>query len=170
MTGTENASATSTELTADYEKTIVFKADPGAAFDALTELSGLSAWWTRATGSGDAGRELQFRFDAPDPCVMRVDQATRSTAVQWTVTACNFLPEWVGTRPVFTITPVDRDTTELHFRHHGLTPNLECIDMCTRGWDHFLESLRQYVEVGRGMPYGSDVDQARRVRQTHEHE
>jgi hypothetical protein len=34
---------------------------------------------------------------------------------------------------------------------------------CTRGWDHFIESLRQYVEVGRGMPRGSDADKARRV-------
>ena len=28
--------------------------------------------------------------------------------------------------------------------------------MCTHGWNHYLESLRQYVEVGHGMPQGSD--------------
>lgn len=91
---------------ADYQKTIRVNAGPGALFDALTTESGLSAWWTRATGSGDGG--------------------------------------------------------ELHFRHRGLTPALDCIEECTRGWDHFLQSLRTYVEMGRGMPLGSEEDNARR--------
>ena len=37
--------------------------------------------------------------------------------------------------------------------------------MCTRGWDHYLPSLRDYVETGRGNPRGSDGDQARRARE-----
>jgi uncharacterized protein YndB with AHSA1/START domain len=160
MTDTEQRSAT--QAKADYRKTIRVKACPGALFDALTTVSGLTAWWTRATGSGDAGGELTFFFSSPEPCVMHVDQATRPTSVQWTVTDCGFLPDWVGTRPTFTIIPVDGDASELQFRHHGLTPELDCIEQCTRGWDHFLESLREYVEVGRGMPRGSSADNARR--------
>ena len=61
-----------------------------------------------------------------------------------------------------TITPVDGNESELQFRHHGLTSQLDCIDQCTRGWDHFLVSLRDHVEVGRGMPRASDADDARR--------
>jgi uncharacterized protein YndB with AHSA1/START domain len=147
----------------DYEKTIRVNADPGALFEALTSLSGLAAWWTDVTGSGAAGGDLTFWFDPPEPCVIHVDQATRPTSVHWTVTACDFLPDWVGTRPTFTITPVDGDASELRFRHQGLTPDLDCIEMCTRGWDHFLVSFRDYVEVGRGSPRGSDADTARRV-------
>ena len=146
----------------DYQKTIRVQAAPDALFDALTSLSGLAAWWTGVTGSGDAGGELRFVFDHPEPCVMRVDQASRPTSVRWTVTDCGFLPDWVGTRPTFTITPVDGDGSELRFQHHGLTQELDCIDMCTRGWDHFLGSLRAYVETGRGMPHGSSADLARR--------
>jgi hypothetical protein len=97
---------------------------------------------------------------------MRVSPESTSPTLlrspQWTVNECSFLPDWVGTRPTFTITPVDRDASELQFRHHGLTPELDCIEQCTRGWDHFLESLREYVEVGRGMPRGSSADKARR--------
>jgi len=60
--------------------------------------------------------------------------------------------------------PADGDATELHFRHHGLTPELGCIEASTRGWDHFLgTSLREYVEVGRGSPLGSSADKARRA-------
>jgi uncharacterized protein YndB with AHSA1/START domain len=163
MTDIEQPSATQARASVDYQKTIRMKAGPGALFEALTSVSGLAAWWTRVTGSGDAGGELKFFFDSPEPCVMHVDEATLQTSVQWTVTDCNFLPDWVGTRPTFTITPVDGDASELQFRHHGLTPELDCIEMCTRGWDHFLESLREYVEVGRGMPLGSDADNARRA-------
>jgi uncharacterized protein YndB with AHSA1/START domain len=160
---TEQRLAASADASTDYQKTIRVKADPEALFAALTSLSGLAAWWTDVTGSGVAGGELTFWFDAPEPCVMHVDQATRPTSVQWTVTACDFLPDWVGTRPTFTITPVDGDASELHFRHRGLTAALDCIEMCTRGWDHFLVSFRDYVEAGRGSPRGSDADEARRV-------
>ena len=109
MMETAQPSATQADPSADYQKTIRVKAHPGALFDALTNVSGLAAWWTRVTGSGDAGGELRFFFDSADPCVMHVDQATRPTSLQWTVTDCSFLPDWIGTRPTFTITPVDGD-------------------------------------------------------------
>jgi len=82
--------------------------------------------------------------------------------VRWTVTDCPFLPDWIGTKPTFTVTPVDGDTTELHFRHYGLSEELECIDMCTRSWNHYMTSLRDHLEVGHGSPYGSPADRARR--------
>ncbi|MET7994523.1 SRPBCC domain-containing protein [Amycolatopsis sp. NPDC005232] len=148
-------------MTPDYQKTVSVNAAPDTVFDALTTLAGLGAWWTRVTGSGDAGGELRFFFSHPDPCVMRVDEATRPSVVRWTVTSCDFLPDWVGTRPVFTIVPVD-GATEIRFRHHGLTAELDCLDMCTRGWNHFTESLRVYAESGVGMPSGSPADLARR--------
>ena len=72
----------------------------------------------------------------------------------------------------FSITAVEGDASELHFRRHGLTPELECIEMCTRSWDNFIVSLRDYAEVGRGMPFGSrgmpfgsGEDNARRLRE-----
>jgi uncharacterized protein YndB with AHSA1/START domain len=156
MTDTEQSSAAPAGASADYQKAIRVMASPGTLFNALTTLSGLAAWWVpRVTGSGEAGGQLRFFMNSPEPLVIHVDQATRPTSVRWTVTDCDFLPEWVGTRPAFTITRVDGDTSELQFRHHGLTPELGCIEMCTRGWDHFLVSLRDYVEFGHGMPMGS---------------
>jgi uncharacterized protein YndB with AHSA1/START domain len=148
---------------ADYEKTIRVDAAPDAVFDALITVDGLTAWWTPATGSGDTGGELRFSMNAPDPCVMRVDDARRPTFVQWTVTECAFEPDWVGTRPTFTIRPVDGGTSEVRFVHIGLTPELDCIEVCTRGWNHFIPSLRDHVERGEGSPNGSPADLARRA-------
>jgi uncharacterized protein YndB with AHSA1/START domain len=149
----------------DYQTTIRITADPETLFDALTDVSALSAWWVPATGSGEAGGELNFHMSFPEPLVIRVEEATPTT-VRWHVTACDFEPDWVGTRPTFTITPGEGETTELHFRHQGLTAELECIEMCTSGWNHYIGSLRQYVETGQGSPKGSSADNARRVTES----
>ena len=64
---------------ADYQATIQVKASPAALFDALTTASGLAAWWNPATGSGEAGGELRFIMNAPEPLVIHVDEATKPT-------------------------------------------------------------------------------------------
>ena len=161
MTSTES-SATPT----DYQTTIRVKATPDAVFDALTTVTGLAAWWNPATGSGAAGGELRFIMSAPEPLVIHVDEATRPKTVHWLVTDCPFLPDWIGTRPTFTIAPVDGETSELHFHHQGLSEELECIEMCTRSWNHYMTSLRDYLETGDGNPFGSPADLARRQAQS----
>jgi hypothetical protein len=85
--------------------------------------------------------------------------------VRWTVTDCPFLPDWQGTRPTFTIHAVDDETSELDFHHQGLNEDLECIDMCTRSWNHYITSLRDYLTAGSGSPFGSPADRARREAQ-----
>jgi hypothetical protein len=146
----------------DYETVIRVKAPADAAFDAITTTTPLTAWWAPAMGNGDSGSELKFFMNSPDPLVIHVDIATPPTSVEWTVTDCPFLTDWVGTRPTFKITPLDGNESEVQFRHVGLTSELECIDMCSRSWDHFMLSLRDYVETGVGSPMGSDADIARR--------
>jgi uncharacterized protein YndB with AHSA1/START domain len=160
MTSTEPQSAPT-----DYETTIRVDTSPDAVFDALTTTAGLAAWWNPATGSGEAGGDLRFVMNAPEPLVIHVDEATRPTSVRWTVTDCPFLPDWEGTQPTFTIRAVDDGTSELHFRHRGLHDALECIDMCSRSWDHYMTSLRDQLEAGRGSPYGSPSDKARRAEE-----
>ena len=148
--------------TADYQTTVRVNASPDAVFDALTTVGGLAAWWNPATGTGAAGGELKFIMNAPEPLVIHVDEAIRPTYVRWTVTDCPFLPDWIGTRPSFTITPVGGDATDLHFEHKGMREELECFHMCTRSWDHYMRSLREYLETGHGMPFGSPADLRRR--------
>ena len=143
----------------DYRKTIEIQGPPEALFEALTTTTGLSAWWAAATGSALTGGGITFFF--PDPLVMHVDRAD-AAAVEWTVVSYDVLPEWPGTRPTFAIRPTDGGS-EVQFCHHGLTADLECREMCSRGWDHFLDSLRQYVETGKGAPLGSATDQSRRT-------
>ena len=147
----------------DYRKTIDIQATPEAVFSAIATVEGVNGWWTRATGSADRGGQLEFWFGSDDHLVVTVEEAARPSTVCWVVTECDFLPDWVGTRPTFTLTPLANDATRLHFRHHGLSQELDCIEMCTRGWDHFIPSLGQYVETGTGNPVGSAAERARRL-------
>lgn len=147
----------------DYTKTITVAATADTLFDAITTADGLTAWWTEAEGSGDTGGELRFSMSAPEPLRVHVDEATRPTAVRWTVTECTFERDWEGTQPSFAVTPIDEGHSRLEFTHVGLTDELECIDMCTQGWNHYLASLQTYVETGAGNPRGSEADLARRT-------
>ena len=71
----------------------------------------------------------------------------------WDVTACAFLPDWVGTRPVFTLSEAPDGGCDVRFLHEGLSPRLECYEACRTGWDQYLPSLRDYIETGTGNPY-----------------
>jgi uncharacterized protein YndB with AHSA1/START domain len=137
----------------NYQSQVRFSKPPDVVFDALTSLDGLAGWWSPVTGSGAAGGELRFTHKHEDALAIRVDAADRPRSVAWTVLAYVLKPEWAGTEITFRLRPGDAGTT-LEFRHEGLTPQLECYEHCSRGWEHFLPSLRDYVETGTGSPLG----------------
>ncbi|HEY0933517.1 MAG TPA: SRPBCC domain-containing protein [Trebonia sp.] len=146
----------------DYQSQLTLTASPEVVFAALTTTEGLAAWWTPVTGDGRAGGELTFSFGPASQAVMRVDAAECGVAVRWTNLAC-MIEDWIGTTVHFDMEPASAGGTELRFRHGGLTPRLECYLDCKSGWDHFIPSLRAYVETGTGNPNGSQADRARRA-------
>ena len=153
----------------DYRTTIRVAAPADVMFDAVTTSEALTAWWSPVTGSGLTGGELRFPMveDQP-PLLVRVDEATRPTTVRWTVTECTFMEDWVGTQPTFIITPIDGGSFELTLEHRGLNDDLECMDMCSRSWNHFVgTSLRELAEGGPGAPNRSPRDLARRAAEEH---
>ena len=151
--------------TTNYRTTVRVNAPADVVFDAVTTAEALAAWWSPVTGSGLTGGELRFPMVAGEPpLLIQVDEATRPTTVRWTVAECTFMEDWVGTLPTFTISPLDGGACELTFEHLGLTDALECKDMCSRSWDHFVRtSLRELVEGGPGAPNRSPRDLARRA-------
>jgi uncharacterized protein YndB with AHSA1/START domain len=148
-------------LDQDYQSRLTLDASTDTVFDALTTIEGLAGWWTPVTGDGLAGGELTFSFAPEAYVVMRVDAAERGVGVRWTALACHF-EDWVGTSVHFDLEALESGGTELRFRHAGLTPRLECFSDCKSGWDHFIPSLRAYVETGTGHPNQSPADLARR--------
>jgi uncharacterized protein YndB with AHSA1/START domain len=145
----------------DYVKTIRVDADPAIVLDALTSPAAITAWWTETEGSGAAGGELRMTFGTPEPMRVLVESAGPDL-VSWSVLDCPVVEDWNGTRPEFSLCPVG-DAVEVRFVHHGLSEELDCHDVCSRSWDHFMQSLRTYAETGTGMPRGSAEDLAWRA-------
>jgi hypothetical protein len=48
--------------------------------------------------------------------------------------------EWAGTSVVFRLVPQSLNSMWVHFEHLGLAPELQCYEICSGGWDHFLGS------------------------------
>ena len=139
---------------ADYARRIQIDAPRARVFEAITTPKGVSSWWTtNATGSGKTGGDLSLYFEGlNEPFVMHVDEATEAS-IQWTSQFNSILPDWAGTKIIFSLFAPTPETCELNFRHIGLTPQLECYGQCEAGWNRFLPSLVAYAERGEGAPY-----------------
>jgi len=134
---------------ADFVSTYQFKSPVDSVLVALTDPERLSRWWTKASGSGEQGRELTFFF-GDEKLVVRVDEANRSI-VQWTPLVSTAEPGWLSTTIAFTLSQRQNGGTDMIFRHAGLA-RLECFDSCRTCWKDYLLSLVDYVDVGQGRP------------------
>jgi uncharacterized protein YndB with AHSA1/START domain len=164
------AEASSALAAPSYHTHVELARPPEVVFDALTTLSGLAGWWSPVTGTGAAGGVLRFDHVHNGPVLIAVDVANRPHSVVWTVLEYELDPEWVGTRITFELGPNGSGETQLAFRHDGLTPQVACYDRCSRGWDYFLASLRDFVETGTGTPLtrpgaGNEGDSMTRIEQ-----
>ena len=128
----------------DFVSTITFESPIDRVVSALTDPAGLSRWWVPASGSGLQGGELTFLFPV-EKLVVRVDEANRSL-VRWTPLVCEPLPDWVGTSITFTLRETEEGGSQMVFRHAGLA-QLECFELCRKGWEHYLPRLVDYVDA-----------------------
>jgi uncharacterized protein YndB with AHSA1/START domain len=141
----------STKEGGDFQAVLTIKATPDAVFNAFTNPADLTNWWTPASGVGTTGGELVFRF-GDQRLFCRVDDAERPSRVRWSVLRCEPVPDWLGTEIAVDLSPTGDGGTCIDFRHHGLTPQLECFEMCQNGWTHHLGDLINAFEAGNGIP------------------
>jgi uncharacterized protein YndB with AHSA1/START domain len=135
-----------------FHSTQSVAAAPEAVLAALSTTEAVASWWGPATGSADVGGTLAVSFmGGRQRIVMEVEPAFENRVV-WAVKECPLTPEWIGTTIFFDVAE-GGDGTTLYFRHQGLTPELECFDMCHEGWTHFVASLVSYAETGVGQPH-----------------
>lgn len=143
-----------------YQQCLILEATPAAVYSALTTPEGLRGWWTQDCDvAAEVGGTIHFRFGRTHKDV-RIERLTPGREVRWRCTGAYIAAarlthkdEWVGTQLVFRLTPDREGRTCLHFEHVGLVPAFECYGLCSNGWRHYLGSLQQYAETGRGTPY-----------------
>ena len=139
------------ETTEDFAATVQVDAPPDHLLDALRTPAAVSDWWGPATGSAEVGGTLVVSFQGgKQQIVMHVAPAEDGRVV-WQVQSAPLTPEWAGTTIVFAVSE-SASGSVLHFRHHGLTPRLDCFDMCFGGWTHYVASLVAYAQTGEGSP------------------
>jgi uncharacterized protein YndB with AHSA1/START domain len=138
-----------------FHSTMSIAAPHEAVLAALSTTEAVTSWWGPATGSADAGGTLVVSFmGGRQRIVMDVEPAFENR-VAWAVKECPLTPDWIGTTIFFDVAEAG-DGAMLYFRHQGLTPELECFDMCHEGWTHFLASLVSYAQTGVGQPHTED--------------
>lgn len=134
---------------------IVVPNSPEEVFEAVTNVRG---WWHEAIDGPTTGLGDEFTFDDGDlRSLFRITELTPGKRVVWQVldSQLNFVEdhdEWTGTHVSFDITPAP-DGTRLRFVHHGLRPDVECYQECSRGWDFYLnQSIKELLTAGVGQP------------------
>lgn len=140
-----------TEAAEDFQSTRTFTSPPEAVVEALSTTAGIDGWWGSTIGSPGVGGTFEVGFGS-DRFITIEAVSVDTDHVEWSVVRAPHTPEWDGTTIGFTLAPAGAGT-DMRFRHHGLTPALECFDMCNEGWTHYLTSLVDYVDTGAGHPH-----------------
>lgn len=148
----------------NYQKSIIVEAQASEAYRALT--SGYSQWWTQCDGEfSKLGDRITFRF--PPQVSYWTFEAKKLVADQYVELECveahhiilekpdASKTEWLGTTLHFKIVTAGNQV-KIHLTHEGLSPQLDCFEICEAGWDHFfLNSLKKYLNTGVGEPHDS---------------
>ncbi|MCD8438336.1 SRPBCC domain-containing protein [Tenacibaculum dicentrarchi] len=143
----------------NYSKELNLNATPDTVFKAIT--TEIDKWWTIHSNKAVALNEkLTVRFGETTIKEMKITELSKNKNLTWKVTKAYIdikelskKDEWVGTEIKWEITPT-KNGSKIYFEHKGLIPEFECYNACEGGWNFFIESLKNYLEKGKGSPHG----------------
>lgn len=134
---------------------------PKAAKEVFDAIRDVKSWWVGDV-TGDAnkvGSEFTYKYKDFHTSTQKVTELIPGKKVVWHVedAVLSFTKdkkEWKGTDIVFEILP-EGDQTQIKFTHKGLTPEVECFEACSGGWDFYVtKSLKNFVVNGKGLDPG----------------
>ena len=145
-----------------YTRTISVDATPEEVYFALT--TGFENWWTSCNGGfGRVGDRVRFVFP-PNVSYWTFEAKTlkpNETVELECIEAHHKIvdkplaseTEWLGSVAQWQIEA--RSThTDVRFTHRGLSPDLDCYEVCEAGWNlFFADSLKAYLDTGVGKPH-----------------
>lgn len=133
---------------------IPIAAQPEKIFQALTEQSGLTSWWTdQVQAEPRVGSVAVFTFEGGQVVMnMRIAELDRPNRVAWEV-ADPAPPEWGGTTITFDISEADQGGSSLLFGHRGWASTSASFAAINYNWAYYLTSLKDHLEKGEGFPF-----------------
>jgi len=129
------------------------------AEEAMDAISKVATWWEKdITGVAEKlNDEFTVHFSQESFVKFKITEFIPETKVVWAVTDC-YLPwfnnktEWTGTNIIFVIS-TENNQTIMHFTHKGLVPQVECYEMCVKGWTQYIPgSLLKLLTERVGQP------------------
>lgn len=129
----------------------IIKAAPGSVFNALTKSDEIIRWWAdEARVQPEVGSLGEFRFKPPAGVLQfEVAQLDQDEKVSWI--SRQGPPSWAGTSVTWHLEPV-HDGTRMVFTHEGFIKKDESYERTRGNWNYFLDSLKSYLETGKGTP------------------
>lgn len=140
----------------NFSTAILVDQSPEEVFNAAIDVRG---WWSNHIKGDTAQLNDEFEFEVKDLhyCKIKLTEVIPGKKVVWLVTDSNLTfiddhDEWTGTKIIFDISPKG-NKTQLLFTHEGLTPEVECFEMCSPAWTQYIQhSLFQLITTGKGDP------------------
>ena len=132
------------------ERTIA--AAPGRVFKALTHQDEIAHWWTNdLSAKPEVGSLAEFRFTRWGAGVLQFEVAELDAGEKVRWISRQGPPQWAGTSVTWQLTPV-QNGTKLVFTHDGFAQVDEVYEQTRGNWEYFLDSLKSYLETGKGTP------------------
>lgn len=135
-------------------KEFIIRARPGRVYSVLTQQEEIAQWWTDdLSAKPEVGSVAEFRFQkwGGGTLQFEITELQEGENVSWVSKASP--PAWSGTSVTWQLIPV-REGTRLVFTHEGFKQCNESYESTRKNWDHFLESLKAYLNTGKGAPGG----------------
>ncbi len=142
----------------DIVHNLKIKASANTVYDAVASENGITGWWSKDCKVGEeTGANSVLNFDKNGTIVtmhFRTVELSPERKVVWECTE-NPNPSWIGTKVVTEIQSINEEC-HVFFSHTGFDDKWKGQDpfeMTKDGWKHFVESLVNYCETGKGQPW-----------------
>ena len=132
-------------------KELSIEAAPQRVWGALTQQDEIVQWWANeARVKPEVGSLGEFRFRSPAGVLQfEVAELDEGSKVHWI--SRKGPPQWSGTSVTWQLTPV-QNGTQVVFTHEGFVKKDEVFEQTRGNWQYFLDSLKSYLETGKGTP------------------
>lgn len=134
-------------------KAFMIEASPQRVWNALTQPDEIGHWWTNDLNvTPEVGSLAEFRFGEWGKFLVRVEIAELESdrCVRW-LSRRGPAPHWDGTSVTWHLEPISHGT-RVSFNHEGFAQADERYATTSAWWEHFLVSLKSYLETGKGFP------------------
>ena len=132
-------------------KELTIAAAPERIWTSLTDPGEIIHWWSsEAQITPEVGTLAAFRFQPPAGTLQfEVAEVDQGKHMRWITRQGP--PHWAGTSVTWQIEPV-QSGTNLVFTHDGFAQVDEAYEQTRGNWRYFLDSLKSYLETGKGTP------------------